>query len=74
MGLLQEAAMRVLTPANLAVVLGFAAALLGLGLGLRRRGGCTTNQVAAATMITTLAVDAVFLLLALAAPGWSGLI
>ncbi|MFM1812997.1 MAG: hypothetical protein RLZZ336_1935 [Cyanobacteriota bacterium] len=74
MGLLQEAAMRVLTPANLAVVLGFAAVLLGLGLGLRRRGGCTTNQVAAATLITTLAVDAVFLLLALAAPGWSGLI
>jgi hypothetical protein len=73
MALLQEAALRVLTPLNLGVVLAFASALLALGLGLRRRGGATA-RLAGATLITTLAVDAVFLLLALAAPGWSGLI
>ena len=73
MALLQEAALRVLTPLNLVVVLALAMALLGLSLGLRRRGGATA-RLAGATLITTLAVDAVFLLLALVAPGWSGLI
>ena len=72
LALLQNAALLVLTPANLTVVVGFALALLGLGLGLWRRGD--TARVAAATLITTLAVDALFLLLALAAPAWSGLI
>ena len=72
MALLQEAAILVLTPANLVVVVGFALALLGLGLGLWRRG--ETAMVAAATLLTTLVVVALFLLLALAAPAWSGLI
>ncbi len=73
MGLLQQAALRVLTPINLALVLAFAAAVLSLSLTLRRRGGATA-RLAGATLATTLAVDAVFLLLALAAPRWSGLI
>lgn len=71
--LLQDAALQVLTPLHGGIVLAFAAALLGLGLGLRRRGGLTAS-LAAATLITTLAVDAAFLLLALMAPRFSGLI
>jgi hypothetical protein len=73
MGLLQQAALRVLTPVNLGLVLAFAVAVLGLSLGLRRRGDATA-RLAGSTLATTLAVDAVFLLLALAAPRWSGLI
>ena len=73
MGLLQQAALRVLTPVNLGLVLAFAAAVLGLSLGLRRRAD-PTARLAGSTLATTLAVEAVFLLLALAAPRWSGLI
>jgi hypothetical protein len=72
MALLQEAALQVLRPVNLALVIAFAAALLALSLRLRQGGA--SARLAGATLITTLGVDAVFLLLALAAPGWSGLI
>lgn len=71
--LLQQAALQVLTPTHLGVVLAFAVGLLGLSLGLWRRGAATA-RLAGATLMTTLAVDAVFVLLALAAPRWSGLI
>lgn len=72
MTLLQEAALQVLKPGTMALVLAFAAGLLLLSLRLRQ--GSATARLAGATLITTLGVDAVFLLLALAAPGWSGLI
>jgi hypothetical protein len=71
--LLQQAALQVLTPLNLGVVLAFAAALLAVSLRLWKRDG-TTARLAGTTLITTLAVDAVFLLIALTAPRWSGLI
>lgn len=70
--LLQTAAAQVLDPHNLFLVLGFAIALLALSRWLYHRGECA--RLAAATLVTTLAVDAIFLLLALAAPAWSGLI
>jgi hypothetical protein len=72
MALLQEAGLQVLRPVNLTLVIAFAAALLALSLRLRQGGA--SARLAGATLITTLGVDAVFLLLALAAPGWSGLI
>jgi hypothetical protein len=70
--LLQEAALRLLTPLNLVLISAFAAALLGLSLGLWQRGA--TARLAAATVITTLLVDALFVALVLIAPRWSGLI
>lgn len=70
--LLQQAAATVLQPGPLAVVAGFGLALSRLSLWLWQRG--EVAQVAAAALATTLAVDALFLLAALAAPGLSGLI
>ncbi|MEB3255380.1 MAG: DUF3120 domain-containing protein [Synechococcaceae cyanobacterium] len=71
--LLQDAAVAVLRPAPLALTLVAGLLLIQLGRWLWRRGD-ETSQVAGATLITTLAVDAVFLLAAGLAPGLSGLI
>jgi len=70
--LLQDAARAVLTPSSLVVVLGFALALVWTARMLWQQG--PTARVAAATVVTTLGVDALFLALALAAPGLSGLL
>ncbi|MEB3235381.1 MAG: DUF3120 domain-containing protein [Cyanobacteriota bacterium] len=70
--LLQQAAQRVLTPANIALVGSFAAALLTLGQWLWQGG--QPQRLAALTLVTTLGVDALFFVLALSAPHWSGLI
>lgn len=71
--LLQGAAAAVIQPAPLALTAAAALLLIRLGLGLWRRGDLA-SQVAGATLITTLAVDAAFLLAAGLAPGLSGLI
>ncbi len=71
--LLQTAAAAVLRPGPLALTLVAGLLLVGLGGWLWRRGD-ETSRVGAATLITTLAVDAVFLLAAGLAPGLSGLI
>ncbi len=71
--LLQGAAAAVIHPAPLALTAAAGLLLMRLGLGLWCRGD-ETSQVAGATLITTLAVDAVFLLAAGLAPGLSGLI
>jgi hypothetical protein len=70
--LLQQAAQQVLQPAPLLVVLLSAAALLQLCRWLWQRG--PTARVFAAALATTLSVDGLFLLAALAAPRFSGLI
>lgn len=70
--LLQEAALRLLNPANALLVAAFAAALLSLSLWLWQRG--PTARLAAATVLTTLLVDALFVGLVVMAPRWSGLI
>lgn len=70
--LLQEAALRLLTPTNALLVSAFAAALLGLSLWLWQQGA--TARLAAATVITTLLVDGLFVALVVIAPHWSGLI
>lgn len=72
LSLLQQAATSVVSPAHLLVVSGFALGLLGLGRWLWSLGGIA--RISSATLLSTLAVDAVFLLLALSAPGLSGLI
>jgi hypothetical protein len=70
--LLQQAAGQLLAPLPLAALL-LAAALLGwLALGLWRQG--PTERVAAACLGTTVAVDGIFLALALLNPGLSGLL
>lgn len=70
--LLQQAAHLVLQPAPLLVVLLAAAGLLQLCRWLWQRG--PTARVFAAALATTLSVDGLFLLAALAAPRFSGLI
>ncbi|QNI69605.1 DUF3120 domain-containing protein [Cyanobium sp. NS01] len=69
---LHAAGLQVLQPACLALVAGFAALLLAASRWLWQRG--ELGQVVGATLITTLAVDGLFLLLALLAPGLTGLI
>ena len=70
--LLQAAARQVLQPDCLALVSGFAFALVQSSRWLWRRG--EVGQVASAALATTLVVDSVFLLLALLTPSLSGLI
>lgn len=70
--LLQQAAQQVLQPAPLMLVLLAAAALLRLCGWLWQRG--PTARVFAAALVTTLSVDGLFLLAALAAPRFSGLV
>ncbi|MEB3173137.1 MAG: DUF3120 domain-containing protein [Cyanobacteriota bacterium] len=72
MQLLQAAASQVLTPLNLGLIAAFAAGLGALGTWLWQRQ--SLGRVAAITVLTTLGVDGIFLLLALGAPSWSGLI
>jgi hypothetical protein len=72
MQLLQEAARQVLSPFNLGVI-GFVAAALG-GIGAWLWQQQSAGRVAAITVLTTLGVDGIFLVLALGAPRWSGLI
>lgn len=70
--LLREAGEAVLHPANLAVLVGYALALLLACRLLHPRG--VAGRVAAATLGITLGVDGLFLLAALLAPRLSGLI
>ncbi len=70
--LLQAAAMAVLQPLPLALVLLCGSLLLATCLALWQSGAVA--RVAAATLATTLAVDGLFLVAALLAPGLSGLI
>jgi len=70
--LLRQAGEMVLAPANITLVLGMAALLLGTATQLWKRGGIA--RVSAATLATTLAVDGLFLAAALFAPLWSGVI
>ncbi len=70
--LLHRAAVQVLEPASLALVLGMAVALTLLARRFRRLG--TGGRLAAATLLTTLAVDGLFLIAALLSPQLSGLI
>lgn len=70
--LLQQAAMAVVQPLPLTVVLLAAAALLTLSQALWRQG--TPGRVAAATLATTVVVDGLFLAIALAAPALTGLL
>ncbi len=70
--LLQAAALQVLSPLPLALVIGCALVLLQACRWLWQRG--EVGRVTSAALATTLAVDALFLLAALLAPGLSGLI
>jgi len=70
--LLQAAALQVLSPLPLLLVIGCAAVLLQTCRWLWQRG--EVGRVSSAALATTLAVDALFLLAALLAPGLSGLI
>jgi hypothetical protein len=70
--LLTIAAHQVLNPTHLAVITGFGLALLGLARRLWQRGGIA--RISAATLAATLAIDGLFLALALSAPGWSGVV
>jgi hypothetical protein len=70
--LLQSAAQQVLSPLPLALVIACAALLLQACRWLWQRGD--VGRVTSAALATTLAVDALFLLAALLAPGLSGLI
>lgn len=71
--LLQGAAAAVLQPGPLALTLLAAAALSRFSVWLWRRGG-EEDRIWGATVATTLAVDAIFLLAAALAPSLSGLI
>jgi hypothetical protein len=71
-GLLQQAALQVVQPVPLMVITAAAAGLLQLCRWLWSQGA--TARVFAAALATTLSVDGLFLLAALAAPGLSGLI
>ncbi len=71
--LLQSAATAVLRPAPLALMLLAASLLARLSLWLWGRGA-EEERVWAATLLTTLAVDGLFLLAAALAPSLSGLI
>ena len=70
--LLSAAAEQVLQPMPLAVVGGFAAAMVAAGRWLWRQS--EGGQVVAAALLSTLAVDALFLALALLSPQLSGLV
>ncbi len=70
--LLHRAAMQVLEPASLALVLGMAVTLTLLARRCHRSGA--GGRLAAATLLTTLAVDGLFLIAALLSPQLSGLI
>jgi hypothetical protein len=70
--LLHQAAVQVLEPASMALVLGLATALLLIGRRLARSG--PNGRLAAATLVTTLIVDGLFLIAALVSPQLSGLI
>ncbi len=70
--LLAEAARQVLHPFALLVVAGFAAGLMALGRRLAAED--SAGRVAAAALVMTLAVDGLFLMAALLAPQFSGLI
>lgn len=70
--LLQSAAAAVLQPLPLAIILLSGGLLLWSCQELWNRGGIA--RVAASTLATTLAVDGLFLIAALLAPGLSGLI
>lgn len=70
--LLHRAALQVLQPAPLALVLGMAVALTLLARRSRRSGH--GGQLAAATLVTTLVVDGLFLIAALLSPQLSGLV
>ena len=70
--LLSAAAEQVLQPASLAVVGGFAAAMACAGRWLWSQG--EGGQVVAAALLSTLAVDGLFLALALLSPQLSGLV
>lgn len=72
MQLLQQAASQLLSPFNLGLIGAFAACLGALGVWLWQQQ--SLGKLAAITVLTTLGVDGIFLLLALGAPGWSGLI
>ncbi|MFZ9269817.1 MAG: DUF3120 domain-containing protein, partial [Prochlorococcaceae cyanobacterium] len=72
MQLLQQAASQLLNPFNLSLIGAFAACLGALGVWLWQQQ--SLGKIAAVTVLTTLGVDGIFLLLALGAPGWSGLI
>lgn len=71
-GLLQEAAASVFEPRSLVVVMVLAGALVRLSQWCWRQG--EAGRVAAAALGTTLAVDGVFVLVALLAPRLSGLV
>jgi hypothetical protein len=70
--LLNQAASTLLHPAPLLLVGGFGLGLVQISRLLWRRG--PVGRVAATSLATTLVVDALFLVLALIAPGLSGLI
>jgi hypothetical protein len=70
--LLQHAAGLLLEPSSILIVSAFALGLTLISSWLWRRG--ETGRVAATALATTLLVDGVFLLAALAAPHLSGLI
>ena len=70
--LLSAAAEQVLQPASLAVVGGFAVAMACAGRWLWSQG--EGGQVVAASLLSTLAVDGLFLALALLSPQLSGLV
>jgi hypothetical protein len=70
--LLRQAGETVLAPGNLTLVTAIALLLLAACAHLWQRGGLA--RLSAATLATTLAVDGVFLVAALLAPQWSGLI
>ena len=70
--LLSAAAEQVLRPLPLVVVSGFAAAMVAAGRWLWKRG--EGGQVVAASLLSTLVVDALFLALALLSPQLSGLV
>ena len=70
--LLSLAAQQLLHPGHLAVIGGFAVGLLGLARWLWQQGGIA--RISGATLAATLAIDGLFLALALSAPGWSGVL
>jgi hypothetical protein len=70
--LLHGAALQVLRPAPLALVLGLAFVLTQLARGCRRSG--PGGRLAASTLVTTLVVDGLFLIAALFSPQLSGLV
>ena len=70
--LLRQGAAAALQPAALLVMAGLGGSLIQLSRWCWRRGEC--GRVAGAALATTLAVDGLFLLLALLAPRLSGLV